>query len=149
MVNSDGELIDRVTIDDLVAKYFELGRKIEMLEGARHALYVEIVRHAEEEEAELLPTTEGLIEVKQKVQSYDPSRLSALKEITDPDLLTESGVYTPEHEVTVPETTKLVKERWDGRKLGKIAKLGKEHTEIIERSKVMSRHTIKKVETDS
>ena len=68
MVNSDGELNDRVTIDDLVAKYFELGRKIEMLEGARHALYVEIVRHAEEEEAELLPTTEGLIEVKQKVE---------------------------------------------------------------------------------
>ena len=138
-----------LTIDEVVEEYFSLVIKIENLEKARFLVYQEIVNHAENEKAELLQTKEGLIEVKQSVEKYDSQALAPLREITEPSLLESSGAYTPEHEVVIPETTKVIKERWDARKLGKIGRLGKEHRDIIESAKIFGRHKIKKVEVKS
>ena len=133
-----------LAIDEIIQEYFDVISRIEVMEHAKYLLYREIVKHAEDANAELLPTSEGLIEVKQSVERYNPDTLARLREITDPVILAEA--YTPEHEVTVPETKKLIKERWDARKLSKIGRLGDEHKAIIEKSKVMRNHTIKKVE---
>ena len=142
MVNETTEI--EVTIDEVVKDYFDTISKIEKLENVLYVLYRHIVEHAKDSKAEILPTEHGVVEVKQSVDRYNPDVLARLREITDPVMLSEA--YTPEHEVTVPETVKRVKERWDARKLGKIAKLGEEHRAIIEESKVMRSPTIKKVE---
>ena len=139
-----------VAFEVIIEEYFELSEKIERLEKSKFLLYQEIVRVAQESQAELFPTEKlGVVEVKSKVEKYDPTKLSGLREITEPSLLESSGAYTPEHEVVIPETTKVIKERWDARKLGQVGRLGKEHRDIIESAKIFGRHKIKKVEVKS
>jgi len=81
----------------------------------------------------------GVVKLTTK-NTYDPAKLAALREITDPRDL--EGVYTAPYEETVKRS-----EKWNMTKGRSLSRLGLEHASIIEGAQIPGRPTITIVES--
>ena len=128
------EASQKLTLDEAVAQWLETRATLKLLQEAEYYLGLQIIGEIEGRGATEARTDAGVVTLATK-STYDPGKLAALREITDPRDL--DGVYAPEHEETI-----TVKEKWNMTRGRALARLGAEHQRIIEEARIPGRPTI-------
>lgn len=111
-----------LTLEETAQELFELRGKIKNLHELERYLTVAVVEGLKEMGATRFRIPEGLVLMTEPVVDYDRSIMAGLREITDPEDL--KGAYVPEH-------SKIVPEKWDGRGLKRLKNFGADHRDII------------------
>jgi len=132
------EVDQDLTLDEAVAQLASTRATIKALQEAEYYIGLQIIGEMEERGATEARTDAGTVKLVTK-NTYDPAKLAALREITDPRDL--EGIYTPEHQETI-----TVKERWNMTAGRKLARLGADHQRTIEDARIPGRPTITIVE---
>ena len=118
-----------LTNGELAARHASMTYYIDEATRNRGRIEMVLTQRMDDAEANQVPATDYVIERK-VTRSYDVNRLAVLREILDPQILSEG--YTPAHEETV-----YVDEKYDGRKLNSWEKnFGGQVRTIIEGARV-------------
>ena len=118
-----------MTNDELAVCHASLSALIDSTRRDLGRIEMVLTQRMNDAEANQVPATDYVIERK-VTRSYDVNRLAVLREILDPQILSEG--YTPAHEETV-----YVDEKYDGRKLNSWEKnFGGQVRTIIEGARV-------------
>lgn len=128
------------TFDELIDELCDVKKQQRNIDETRWMLERQIAELMDKEGASTMRTENHVVKLTRPV-SYDTTKLSALREITDP--LDLDGVYSPEH-----EEVRRVPERWNMSKGRKLLNLGRAHQSIIEKAKIFGNPKIEVFEKD-
>ena len=128
-----------LTLDEAVEQLASTRATLKNLQEADYYLTRHIIEELERRGATEARTDAGVVKMTAK-NTYDPAKLAALREITDPRDL--EGVYTAPYEETVKRS-----EKWNMTKGRSLSRLGLEHASIIEGAQIPGRPTITIVES--
>ena len=126
-------------LDEAVGQLASTRTTLNNLQEADYYLTRHIIEELERRGATEARTDAGVGKLVTK-NTYDPAKLAALREITDPRDL--EGVYTAPYEETVTRS-----EKWNMTKGRSLSRLGLEHASIIEGAQIPGRPTITIVES--
>ena len=133
------EVDENLTLDEAVEQLVSTRATLKNLQEADYYLTRHIIEELERRGATEARTDAGVVKMTAK-NTYDPAKLAALREITDPRDL--EGVYTAPYEETVKRS-----EKWNMTKGRSLSRLGLEHASIIEGAQIPGRPTITIVES--
>ena len=127
-----------LTLDEAVEQLASTRATMKNLKEAEYYLTLQIIDELVARGATEARTDAGIVQLVTK-NTYDPTKLAALREITDPRDL--EGVYTAPYEEVISQP-----EKWNMTKGRSLSRLGDEHASIIEGAQIPGRPTVKIVE---
>jgi hypothetical protein len=124
-------------IDEMVDELCDLRKRLDNMKVAEYELEKQVLAFMESEGATIRKTQNHSVLVEERGVKYRPEILNNLitEELIGP--LDLEGVYTPAHQETVD-----VPASWNMGKGRKLRELGTRQREVIERARVVGRHTV-------